>query len=388
MDISEAAGVPLSTVDCFVSGCFDLLHSGHIAFLQTAAEFGRLHVAIGSDATVTALKGRPPMCSEQERLFMVQALRCVHSAFVSTGSGQLDFDDELRAIGPDIFVVNEDGHSLKKQALCEQLGIEYRRLKRTPHPGLPIRSTTALRQDRAVPYRIDLAGGWLDQPFVSRMAPGPVITASIEPTEEFSERSGLATSTRLVASRIWDCILSDHDYEAAAKMLFAVENPPGKTTISGSQDSIGIVFPCVAMSKYNGHYWPEEIVHIRDSKIALFINRHVRLIGLGEREYDFDVLAEKHVTKPLVTSLANAANRCWRALIDCDVERFGAAVKTSFESQVKIFPRMQNPTSRNAIERFSKSSYGWKLCGAGGGGYLLLVTDHGFSEGIKVTVRN
>lgn len=375
-------------MDCFVSGCFDLLHSGHIAFLQTAAEIGRLHVAIGSDATVTALKGRSPTCSERERLFMVQALRCVHSAFVSTGSGQLDYANELRAIRPDTFVVNEDGHSLEKQALCEQLGIEYRCLKRTPYPGLPRRSTTSLRQNRDVPYRIDLAGGWLDQPIVSRVAPGPVITASIEPTEEFSERSGLATSTRLVASGIWDRILSDQDYEAAAKILFAVENPPGTTTISGSQDSIGIVFPCIAMSNYSGHYWPDEIVHVRDSRIALFINQHVRLIALGERKYGFDVLADKRITKPLVTSLANAATRCWSALIDCNIERFGAAVKASFESQVKIFPRMQNESSRIAIKRFSQSSYGWKLCGAGGGGYLLLVTDRDFSEGIRVTVRN
>ena len=375
-------------MDCFVSGCFDLLHSGHIAFLQTAAEFGRLHVAIGSDATITALKGRLPTCSERERLFMVQALQCVHSAFVSTGSGELDYAGELRAIRPDIFVVNEDGHSLAKQTLCEQLGIEYRRLQRTPHPGLPKRSTTALRQRRSVPYRIDLAGGWLDQPFVSRVAPGPVITASIEPTEEFSERSGLATSTRIVASGIWDRWLSEHSYETAAKILFAMENPPGKHTISGSQDAIGIVFPCVAMSTYNGGYWPKDIVHIRDSKIAYFINNHVRLIDLGAREGNFDVLSEKHISKPLVTSLAEAAKRCWSALMDCDLERFGAAVKASFESQVKIFPRMQNDSSREAIKRFSDSSYGWKLCGAGGGGYLLLVTDGDFSEGIKVTVRN
>src|SRR5688572_30488854 len=45
----------------FVSGCFDMLHSGHVAFLQTAASYGDLYVALGSDATVYGLKGRLPV---------------------------------------------------------------------------------------------------------------------------------------------------------------------------------------------------------------------------------------------------------------------------------------------------------------------------------------
>lgn len=375
-------------VDCFVSGCFDLLHSGHIAFLQRAATFGRLHVAIGSDATVTALKGRPPICSQLERMFMLRALKCVHATFVATGTGQLDFEHELRTIRPDIFVVNEDGHSSEKEGLCQNLGIEYRRLNRIPYPGLPRRSTTELRRARAVPYRIDLAGGWLDQPYISRVAPGPVITASLEPTEEFSERSGLATSTRRVALDIWDSLLAGRDYEAAAKILFAVENPPGKSAISGSQDSIGIVFPGVAMSVYAGGFWPDLIVHKSDARIVQFINNHVRLIGLGPRDESFDVLAEKRISKPLVSSLSEAARNCWSALIDCNLERFGAAVRASFESQIKIFPRMQTASCRQAIQKFSQSSYGWKLCGAGGGGYLMLVTDQEVSGSVRISVRS
>ena len=42
----------------FVSGCFDLLHSGHVAFLTEAASFGDLYVGIGSDKTIFELKGR------------------------------------------------------------------------------------------------------------------------------------------------------------------------------------------------------------------------------------------------------------------------------------------------------------------------------------------
>ena len=75
----------------FVSGCFDLMHSGHVAFLEEAARFGDLYVALGSDRTIFELKGRTPVNSEEERLYMIKSLACVKNAFVSSGSGIMDF---------------------------------------------------------------------------------------------------------------------------------------------------------------------------------------------------------------------------------------------------------------------------------------------------------
>ena len=46
---------------------FDLLHSGHVAFLQEASRLGDLHVCIGSDETVLGLKGRRPVNTQTER---------------------------------------------------------------------------------------------------------------------------------------------------------------------------------------------------------------------------------------------------------------------------------------------------------------------------------
>src|SRR3972149_5856277 len=148
----------------FVSGCFDLLHSGHIAFLREAAAYGDLYVALGSDKTVYSLKGRLPVNSEQERLYMMKAVSYVKEAFVSRGSGMLDFLPELDEIKPDFFIVNEDGNTPDKQKLCDERGIEYKVLHRVPHPGLEGRSTTALRAMNLIPYRIDLAGGCGDYP--------------------------------------------------------------------------------------------------------------------------------------------------------------------------------------------------------------------------------
>ena len=187
----------------FVSGCYDLLHSGHVEFFQEAAKFGDLYVALGSDKTVYDLKGRVPVNNEAERLFMVKSVACVKDAFISQGSGMLDFLEEMKQIKPDYFIVNEDGNLLEKKKLCDELGIEYKILRREPHAGLAPRSTTSLRAINTIPFRIDVAGGWLDQPFVSKYYPGPVITISLEPTVDYNDRSGMASSTRRSAIDLW-----------------------------------------------------------------------------------------------------------------------------------------------------------------------------------------
>ena len=63
------------TKKVFVSGCYDLLHSGHVAFFEEASSYGDLYVGLGSDRTVFELKGRRNINNEQERLYMVKALR-------------------------------------------------------------------------------------------------------------------------------------------------------------------------------------------------------------------------------------------------------------------------------------------------------------------------
>ena len=103
----------------FVSGCFDLMHSGHVFFFERAAAYGDLYVAIGSDKTIRELKKREPVCHEDERLYLVSSVRFVHRAFIGSGSGMLDFLPELDIVRPDVFVVNEDGATEEKRRLCE-----------------------------------------------------------------------------------------------------------------------------------------------------------------------------------------------------------------------------------------------------------------------------
>ena len=371
----------------FVSGCFDLLHSGHIAFFEQAAQFGDLYVALGSDKTVFELKGREPVNNEDERLYMVKSLSVVKEAFISRGSGMLDFIHELVDIKPDIFIVNTDGNTPDKRTLCEELSIEYKVLHREPRNGLPPRSTTDLRTILAMPYRIDVAGGWLDQPFVSKMYPGPVITISLEPTIEFNERSGMATSTRRTASELWGPKMPAGDYEKIAKILFCCDNPPGTKEISGSQDAIGLVFPGLAIAHYRGEYWPYQIDTVQDEETLQFIENALYLIPLGPRVSSFSVLENTHITKKRAQALSDAAYACWDAILAHDVGAYGNTMRASFEAQIAMFPNMIIPTILEQIDEYRGRALGWKVSGAGGGGYLILVADADIEDALRVKIR-
>jgi cytidyltransferase-like protein len=129
-----------------VTGCYDWLHSGHIRFFMDAAALGALYVVVGSDLNVALLKGPGhPLQREEERSYMVGAVRSVHQCLVSSGSGWMDAEPEMTEIEPTYYVVNEDGDQPEKREFCVAHGIEYVVMKRLPHAGLPARSSTELR---------------------------------------------------------------------------------------------------------------------------------------------------------------------------------------------------------------------------------------------------
>jgi cytidyltransferase-like protein len=129
-----------------VTGSFDWFHSGHVRFFEEVSALGDLYAIVGHDANIRLLKGEGhPLFSEEERLYLVQSIRFVTGAMISTGNGWLDAEPEILRLKPDIYAVNEDGDKGGKREYCEQHGIEYVVLKRVPAPGLPGRSSTQLR---------------------------------------------------------------------------------------------------------------------------------------------------------------------------------------------------------------------------------------------------
>lgn len=382
----------------FVSGCYDLLHSGHVEFFRQAAEYGDLYVGIGSDETILHYKNHKTLYPEQERLFMVKAIRYVKDAYINQGSGILDFVPTLDIVKPDILLVNSDGNSDAKRQLCRERGMEYVVLERTPHEGLEGRSSTDLKaQSCQLPTRLDLAGTWIDQPYVSCYAPGWAITISLMPTFEIRERCGLSTSTRNQIKRIWPYQLPKMDAEMLARLVFCFENSPEREDgiISGAQDAIGICVPGLCRHYYDNHFWPEKIETCYDEAVLSWLEEHLVMVPMEPRHPDCNVLEGKNITEPKVKRLTCAAEECWNAIMARDLQAFAKAYKASFDAQTALFPAMIQGDVQAYIDKYSAMPevLAWKMPGAGGGGYLAMVVDDARrfcaerKEGIRLVIR-
>lgn len=398
----------------FVSGCYDLLHSGHVEFFRQAAQYGDLYVGIGSDETILHYKGHRTLYDENERLFMVKAIRYVKDAFINKGSGIMDFIPTVDMLKPDILVVNEDGDKEEKRQFCKERGIEYIVLERVPSEGLVAHSSTALKDQLCqIPTRLDIAGTWIDQPYVSEFAPGWAITISLEPTFEIRERCGLSTSTRNMIKKIWPVKLPNMDPEFLAKLMFCFENDPERSDgiISGAQDAIGICMPGLVRHYYDKRYWPLKIETCKDEDILQWLENHLVMIPMEPRRPGCSVVEGKDITETKVKALAKAADDCWNAILNKDLKAFAEAYKASFNAQVAMFPGMIHPSlecrveSLESVEKVESIQVvidkwsavpgvlAWKMPGAGGGGYLAIVVKDAeifamkHKEAIKLTIR-
>lgn len=380
----------------FVSGCYDLLHSGHVEFFRQAAQYGDLYVGIGSDATILDYKHHKTVYSEQERLFMVKSIRYVKDAYINAGHGIMDFIPTVEFLKPDILVVNEDGGNDDKRRFCEERGIEYVVLQRVPQEGLTARSSTDLKKTASqIPTRLDIAGTWIDQPYVSQYAPGWAITISLEPTFEIRERCGLSTSTRNVIRRIWPYQLPNMDPETLARLVFCFENHPEREDgiISGAQDAIGICVPGLCRHYYDNHFWPERIETCQDETVLNWLEEHLVMIPMEPRRPGCSVVEGKDITEKKVKALALAADNCWQAIMEKDLNAFAEAYRASFNAQVAMFPAMIQNNVRDYIDHYGKLVMAYKMPGAGGGGYLACVVSDAPSfakehpEAIRLTIR-
>jgi FAD synthetase len=100
------------------TGVFDLLHLGHVRFLEESKRRGgpgaRLVVVVASDKTVFRRKGRKPILPEDQRRELVASLRTVDRAIL--GHDNLDMLGTLKEVKPDIICVGYDQKEITKSA--------------------------------------------------------------------------------------------------------------------------------------------------------------------------------------------------------------------------------------------------------------------------------
>mmetsp|Transcript_24450 Transcript_24450/g.21368 ORF Transcript_24450/g.21368 Transcript_24450/m.21368 type:complete len:520 (+) Transcript_24450:27-1586(+) len=501
-----------------VSGCFDLLHSGHVKFFEEASKLGDLYVCLGTDANVQMLKHHTTMFPNEERLYMVQAIKYVHHARFSSGTGDIDFEPDLDEIKPDIFYVNEDGDREAKRVVIKKRGITYHVAKRTPQEGLKARSSTQLKldlkekkakkkkdnepvdpvkqfkkqvtdklleikrdvlqkesvgkqrdahivnklneikreveeadrnskqkenevkefkntvvqklleikqdvsklesakrlntiterkendenrsQEEKFPWRLCVAGGWLDQPWVSEVMRGGVIVMNVEYNAHFKDRAGLATSSRKTAMKLWQNgrLPSDIDNVEAAKLLFGAENTPGNKYVSGSQDQLGLLLPGINRLDYKGEYWPNYMISMKEEakqrgknikEIYAFVEKVLWLIPVKSLRIDgYSPLEEKALTEDNVEKLADASEKCWKGILNCDAENFGVGLTETLKAWKLILPLTVPPELDPIWQKYDKANYGCLFTGCAGGFLMVVAKSKPDEKAFQVKIQD
>jgi galactokinase/mevalonate kinase-like predicted kinase len=214
-----------------------------------------------------------------------------------------------------------------------------------------------------------------------------VLTISIEPDYEFNDRSGMATSSRKKAIELWQVDIPAGSREKLAKTLFCYDNPPGTRYVSGSQDSLGIVMPGLSRLDYNGDYWPRRIESILDDDILTWLEGRIWLVPLYPRYEDYDVLNNTNISTEGAKQLSEASNTCWTAILNRDIRQFGLSVRDSFDAQISMYPNMISKDILDVLDVYKDRALGWKLSGAGGGGYLILISESSINNALRIRIR-
>jgi galactokinase/mevalonate kinase-like predicted kinase len=99
------------------------------------------------------------------------------------------------------------------------------------------------------------------------------------------------------------------------------------------------------------------------------------------------VLSETCINTKNVRALAEAAEVAWKGLKKKDIKMFSKGFLDSFNAQIRMFPKMVNPEIQKVIENNNKGAFAWKLAGAGGGGYLILISEKKISNSFRIKIR-
>lgn len=246
------------------------------------------------------------------------------------------------------------------------------------------------------PYRLALAGGWIDQPFVNRLnprPPGSMVVVGVEPTFRWMDRCGLATSTRCIALERWGRFPSG-DPARRVEELYEAENR-NSAHPSGSQDMIGLLYPGVSRLDYDFTHkrglFPVHIESNNDPKVARWLEKVIHVLPVAPRPDGYSPLGVRNLDKRWIGRLSQSGKDCYNAIVGRDIPALGKSMNLCMTCWEKILPRVvRHPAitvDLAAILKYYQSRYPGAMYSGCGGGYLYVVSDEPVPGAFHVTVR-
>jgi hypothetical protein len=248
-----------------------------------------------------------------------------------------------------------------------------------------------------IPNRLALAGGWIDQPFVSRLnpkPPGSMVVVALEPTFRVMDRAGCASGTRAIATRLWKGRLPNRPLAALVRELYHAENK-GKAEPSGSQDMIGLIYPGISRLDYdfNVHegIFPTHIESLNSAAVACWLERVLHVLPIEPRPDSYNPLGKKCLDPKIIQRLGQTGKNCFQAIRHMDADALGASMNDCMVCWEKLLPHVVCHPSLKVDLKAILRAYQREYCGAMysgcGGGYLFVISKHPVPGAFQVTIR-
>jgi len=248
-----------------------------------------------------------------------------------------------------------------------------------------------------LPYRIALAGGWIDQPFASKhnpLPPGSMVVVCVEPQFWFMERAGICIGTRNVALELWKDGLPDRDPDELTQELYAAENK-GKAEPSGSQDMIGLIYPGISRLDYDfayrGGIFPRHIESNNDPEIAAWLESTIHILPVAPRPEGYNPLETRNLEPEWIARLGQSGKSCYDAIVARDVQALGASMNECMLCWEAILPgTVRHPTLQMDLMpllEYYQERYAGAMYSGCGGGYLYVASEKPVPGAFHIRVR-
>lgn len=248
-----------------------------------------------------------------------------------------------------------------------------------------------------IQYRLAFAGGWIDQPFMSKLNPdkvGSMVVAAVVPQFRFMDRAGICGSTRSIALDVWGDKVPEGDKMKLVRELYEIENK-GKDDPSGSQDMIGIVYPGISRLDYDfnheGGYFPVHIESCNDPEVAQWLQNNLYLVPVNTRPDGYYPLARQNFDPGWVRRLGQSGKDCFEAIVNTDIEALGRSFNECMICWKTLLPDVVEHSTLNVdllgILKHYQQTYAGAMYSGCGGGYLYVVSDRPVPGGFQIEVK-
>ncbi len=248
-----------------------------------------------------------------------------------------------------------------------------------------------------IQYRLALAGGWIDQPFMSKHNPSPpgsMVVVAVEPQFRFMNLAGICQSTRSIALELWDGDLPDEDPEKLVRQLYEIENKDKKDP-SGSQDMIGIIYPGINRLDYDyayeGGYFPRHIESNNAPQIAAWLESVLYILPVNTRPDGYNPLERQNLSPEWVARLGQSGKDCFDAIINRDIDALGKSMNECMKCWHTLLPDIvEHPTLKvdlvSLLECY-QANYAGAMYSGCGGGYLYVVSEQKVPGAFQVKIK-